>query len=185
MEVDNENILSDEQLIAGCIADDKKCQELLYRKYADKMYGVCLTYVNDEDSACDILHDGFLKVFRGIHTFQHQGSFEGWIRKIIVNTALELHRRKNREKEVFELYQTYIEPKIDGILDKINTADIIKLVNQLPSKAAMVLKLYSIEGYSHKEIAGMMEITEGTSKSQLNRARFLLKEAMHQQNGRE
>lgn len=183
MGIESKDTFSDEQLIEGCVADDRKCQELLYRKYADKMYSVCLIYAEDEDEANDVLHDGFLKVFRSIHTFQFQGSFEGWVRRIIVNTALELCRKKKREKEILDDYGNFVEPKVDGILDKIAAADIIKLVNLLPAKAALVLKLYSIEGYSHKEIAEMMEISEGTSKSQLNRARFLLKEAITGQNG--
>lgn len=147
------------------------------------MFNVSLTYTDDEDEACDILQEGFIKVFRNIHSFKLDGSFEGWVRRIIVNTALEFYRKKKRQKEVLEVYENFIEPKIDGILEKINMDYLIGLVNQLPSKAQMVLKLYAIEGYSHKEIAEQMEITEGTSKSQLNRARFLLKEAISKQNG--
>ncbi len=156
---------------------------MLYRKFADKMYNVSLTYTHDEDEACDILQEGFIKVFRNLQTFQSQGSLEGWIRKIIVNTALEFYRKKKREQENLDNYEIFAETNIDGILDKINSEDIIKLVNQLPAKAAMVLKLFAIEGYNHKEIAEIMEISEGTSKSQLNRARFLFKEAISKHNG--
>lgn len=156
---------------------------MLYRKFADKMYNISMTYTDDEDEASDILQEGFIKVFRNIHTFGSQGSLEGWVRKIIVNTALEFYRKKKREKKVLENYTNFIEPKIDDILETINADHIIKLVNQLPAKAQMVLKLYAIEGYSHREIGDMMEITEGTSKSQLNRARFLLKDAISKQNG--
>lgn len=156
---------------------------MLYRKFADKMYNVCLTYVKDEDEACDILQEGFIKVFRNLHTFSFKGSLEGWVRKIIVNTALEFYRKKKREQEVLDLYEYYVAPRIDDILEKINAEHIIKLVNQLPEKAQMVLKLYAIEGYDHKEIAEQMGIALGTSKSQLNRARFLLKEAISKQNG--
>ncbi|MDP3556235.1 MAG: RNA polymerase sigma factor [Bacteroidota bacterium] len=156
---------------------------MLYRKFADKMYNVSLTYAKDDDEANDIMQEGFIKVFRNLHTFHFENSLEGWVRKIIVNTSLEFYRKKKREKEVLEEYEYFTEPKIDGILETINAQHIISLVNQLPSKAAMVLKLYAIEGYSHKEIGAMMEVTEGTSKSQLNRARFLLKEAISKQNG--
>lgn len=147
------------------------------------MYNVSLTYTNDEDEACDILQEGFIKVFRNLQTFQFQGSLEGWIRKIVVNTALEFYRKKKREQENLDNYEIFADTNIDGVLDKINSEDIIKLVNQLPSKAAMVLKLFAIEGYNHKEIAIIMEISEGTSKSQLNRARFLFKEAISKYNG--
>lgn len=177
------HIYSEEQLIAGCIADDRDCQEFLYRKFADKMYNISLTYTDDEDEACDILQEGFIKVFRNIQTFNSEGSLEGWIRRIIVNTALEFYRKKKREKEVMEAYENFIECRIDGILEKINTDYLIRLVNRLPMKAQLVLKLYAIEGFSHKEIAEQMEISEGTSKSQLNRARFLLKEAISRHDG--
>lgn len=183
MELKNKHNFFERELIEGCIAGDKQCQELLYRTFADKMYNVSFIYTNDEDEACDILQDGFIKVFRYLGTFHFQGSLEGWIRRIIVNTAIESYRKKKREKEFIESYDNYADPQTEGILEKINADDIIKLVNQLPFKAAMVLKLYAIEGYSHKEIAEMMDISEGTSKSQLNRARFLFKEAIVKQNG--
>ncbi|MEO6301726.1 MAG: RNA polymerase sigma factor [Bacteroidia bacterium] len=176
-------MISEKDLIAECIDGNRKYQEILYRKFADKMYNVSLTYTDDQDEACDILQEGFIKVFRNLHTFHFEGSFEGWIRKIIVNTALEFYRKKKREKEFLEEYENTIIPNIDNIIEKINAEDVIKLVNQLPSKAAMVLKLFAIEGYNHKEISEIMEISEGTSKSQLNRARFLFKEAMIKQNG--
>jgi len=175
--------ISDEKLILGCTAGDRQYQEFLYRKFADKMYNVSFIYTDDEDEACDILQEGFIKVFRKLDTFRFQGSLEGWIRRIIVNTALEFYRRKKTDKEFFDAYENFVDPKIDGVLEKINADDIIKLVNQLPSKAALVLKLYAIEGYNHKEIAEIMDISEGTSKSQLNRARFLFKEAILKQNG--
>ncbi len=176
-------MIPEQELIQKCIAGNRKCQEILYRKFADKMYNVSLTYTDDQEEACDILQEGFIKVFRNLHSFNFEGSFEGWIRRIIVNTALEFYRKKKREQEFLDEYENVVEPNIDNILEKINAEDVIKLVNQLPSKAAMVLKLFAIEGYNHKEIAEIMEISEGTSKSQLNRARFLFKEAMIKQNG--
>lgn len=176
-------LLSEEQLIAGCIADDRRCQEMLYRKFADKMYNVAMTYAKDEDEACDIQQEGFIRVFRNIHTFSSEGALEGWVRKIIVNTALEFYRKKKREKEVLEIHSNFIDLRIDSILEKLNADYLIELVNRLPTKAQMVLKLYAIEGYGHKEIAELMGISEGTSKSQLNRGRFLLKESMSKQNG--
>ncbi len=183
MNEENKHIISEAELIARCLAGERKCQEILYRRFADKMYNVSLTYTNDEDEACDILQEGFIKVFRNLERFSFEGSFEGWIRRIIVNTALEFYRKKKREKEVMEEYENISVPNMDTILEKMNAEDVIKMVNLLPSKAAMVLKLFAIEGYNHKEIAEIMEITEGTSKSQLNRARFLFKEAMIKRNG--
>ena len=170
--------ITEKELVEGCVAYNKRYQEMLYRKYADKMYNVSLTYTESEDDACDILQDGFITIFRNIHKFNFDGSLEGWIRKIIVNTALQLYRKRKREKEVFEDFGRVVESKIEGILEKINASEIMQLVNDLPAKAAMVLKLYAIEGYSHKEIADFMGVTEGTTKSQLNRARGLLKEVI-------
>ncbi|PCH87277.1 MAG: RNA polymerase subunit sigma-24 [Flavobacteriales bacterium] len=177
------NNITEKDLVEGCIADKRQYQETLYKEYADKMFTVSLTYTDDEDEACDILQEGFIKVFRNLHKFNFEGSFEGWIRKIIVNTALEHYRKRVREEENLSVYETHIEPQIEGILDTINANELIKLVNELPSKAAMVLKLYAIEGYGHKEIAEQMGVTVGTSKSQLNRARFLLKQSMSKTHG--
>ncbi len=175
--------ISEKELVERCIANDRKYQEVLYRKYADKMYNICLMYADDDASASDILQDGFIKVFRNLKKFNFQGSFEGWIRRIIVNTALEQFRKKKRETEFLDTYGEHSTNIIDEILEKINAKEIINLVNDLPAKASMVLKLYAIEGYKHNEIADLMGISEGTSKSQLNRARHLLKESIDKLNG--
>lgn len=171
-------LMTDNELIERCIAKERQYQEVLYRKYADKMFNVCLTYTKDEDEACDVLQDGFVKVFGSLQSYTFNGSFEGWIRKIMVNTALANFQKKKKESESLSLYKTYVEPAVDTIMETINAEAVIALVNELPEKAGLVLKLYAIEGYDHKEIADLMGISVGTSKSQLNRARTLLKEAM-------
>ena len=173
-----ENI-SEKELIEFCIADKRQYQEILYRKYADKMYTVCLTYSDRDDDASDILQESFIKLFRNLHKFKFDGSFEGWLRRIVVNTALEHYRKRVRIKEKLKVYETYIEPSTDNVLAKINAKQLIQLVNELPKKAAMILKLYAIEGFKHKEISELLRISIGTSKSQLNRARFLLKESLN------
>lgn len=170
--------MSDKELIERCIANERQYQEVLYRKYADKMFNVCLTYTKDEDEACDVLQDGFIRVFGSLSSFTNNGSFEGWVRKIMVNTAITHYRKKRRETENLSLYKNYIEPAVDNILDSFNSDAIIEMVTSLPEKAGLVLKLYAVEGYNHQEIADLMGISVGTSKSQLNRARFLLKESM-------
>ena len=171
-------LISEKELIERCIAGERPHQEMLYRKYADKMFSVCLTYTKDEDEACDVLQDAFIKAFASLKSYTFNGSFEGWIRKIVVNTALSQYQKKRRETESLSLYKTYVEPAVNTILDGINTDAVIDLVNKLPEKAGLVLKLYAIEGYDHKEISELMNISVGTSKSQLNRARGLLHEAM-------
>lgn len=174
---------SDQELIAGCLKDKRDFQEALYRRFADKMYRVAWTYTKDEDEACDVLQDGFINVFRNLKKFKNQGSLEGWIRRIIVNKALEHYRSKKRKEEVLREYHQDQNFEIESLLSQINADEIIHQVNSLPEKAAMVLKLYAIEGYAHAEIADMMGISEGTSKSQLNRARGLLKEKLAKLNG--
>jgi len=176
-----ENI-SEKELIKFCIADKRQYQEMLYRKYADKMYTICLTYSDRDDDAADVLQESFIKLFKNLHKFKFNGSFEGWLRRIVVNTALEHYRKRVRIKENLTVYETYIEPSVDNILETINAKELVRLVNELPKKAAMILKLYAIEGFKHKEISEQLGITIGTSKSQLNRARFLLKESLNKLN---
>lgn len=172
--------ISEEELIKGCLQDKRDYQEALYRKYADHMYGVVMTYAKDSEDAADILQESFIHVFRKMDTFRFESPFGGWVRRIVVNKCIEHYRKKVRKREV-EVAQTDTpsEPvRLDGILERINAHEIVRLVNDLPAKAAMVLKLYAIEGYKHNEIATMLEISEGTSKSQLNRAKSLLKEKL-------
>lgn len=164
-------------IIERCIKHDRESQELLYRRYADKMYNVAMTYASDEGEASDILQDGFIKVFRNLKKYKVEGSFEGWVRRIMVNTALEYKRKSARYNEVIEdasFESDTLHTGFSNILDELGVAEIIKAVNDLPSKACLVMKLYAIEGYSHKEIAEELGISQGTSKSQLNRARAML-----------
>jgi len=175
--------ISDEELVEGCLQDNRSFQEALYRKYADQMYSVVMMYAKDSDDAADILQESFINVFRKLHDFRFESPLGAWIRRIAVNKALEHFRKKQRKKGLIEELSYEETPKIDGILERINASEIVRLVNDLPSKAAAILKLYAIEGYKHNEIAEMLDISEGTSKSQLNRARVLLKEKLAQING--
>ncbi len=172
-------LYSDSELVQGCKNNDRKYQELLYRKYAKKMYGICLGYAAERSMAQDILQDGFIKVFKKIDTFREQGSLEGWIRRIITNTALDYMRQKTRTFDFIDENKEVEEEQLDNsILEKINSDGIFRIIQQLPHGARTVFNLYAIEGYSHKEIADKLEITEGTSKSQFKRARSLLKELL-------
>ncbi|CAA6828826.1 MAG: RNA polymerase subunit sigma-24 [uncultured Aureispira sp.] len=177
--------ISEKQLVERCIANERQYQEILYRKYADQMYSVCLSYNKDEDVACDILQDSFIKVFRKLEQFNFESSLKGWIRRIIINTALDQYRKQKRHEEKLESYtQVVVSATIGNVLDQIDAQDLIALVNELPSRAALVLKLYAVEGYNHKEIAEKLAISEGTSKSQLHRARALLKQLLSKNNER-
>ena len=175
--------ISEQELVTNCIAGHRQSQELLYRKYADQMYTVCLSYCKDEDEACDILQEGFIKIFRKIDQYKKENSLRAWIRRVMVNTALDHYRKQKRHEAKIESYYQITESvsKVsNNVLEQISLKELIKLVNELPTKAAMVLKLYAIEGYAHKEIAAKLNISEGTSKSQLHRARGLLKQLLSQ-----
>lgn len=170
-------------LIHRCLLHDRAAQELLYRSHADEMYNVALLYTENDDDACDVLQDAFIKVFRRLDSFKSDCPLRHWIRRIVVNTALDLYRKKKREREHETEYQQTAVYEVDDIVSSLNATDIVRFVERLPSKAAMVLKLYILEGYPHKDIAEMLQISEGTSKSQLNRARNLLKEMIVQHGG--
>lgn len=173
--------ISEQELVLGCTKFDRKYQEKLYRRFADKMYQVCLNYTSDEDVAADILQDAFIIIFKKIHQFKFDGSLEGWVRRIIVNSALGYLRKIKSEQLKKENFNVYYDEVEGNVLDDIAAKDLIKLVNNLPIGAQMVLKLFAIEGYNHKEISILLNISQGTSKSQLNRARSLLKEAITKQ----
>ena len=139
------------------------------------MYGVCLRYVANTDDANDILQEGFIKVYKNLDKFRREGSFEGWVRRIFVNTAIEQFRKKVKLYNVDEVQENTLEDKELTALDLLATKDIINIVNELSPGYKAVFKLHVIEGFSHKEIAEVLGITEGTSKSQLARAKGVLK----------
>lgn len=151
-----------------------KAQTALYEKYASKMLGICMRYLGDKMEAEDVMIEGFMKIFDKINQFNYQGSFEGWIRRIMVNEALmKLRTKKVVELELEEIkYQE--EPT--GVFNNLNADDLLKLINELPIGYRTVFNLYAIEGYNHNEIGQMLGISEGTSKSQLSRARAILQE---------
>ena len=151
-------------------------QEELYRRFSPKMYAVCLRYASNTEEAQDILQEGFIKVFRKLESFRGDGSFEGWVRRIFVNTAIEQFRRRRYLQPVTEKEEKTIEGKNVSALDGLAEKDILALVQQLSPGYRTVFNMYVIEGYSHKEIGEMLGISEGTSKSQLSRAKVILQE---------
>lgn len=175
--------ITDSDLIKGCLENDRRMQQELYNRFAPKMYGVCLRYTGNGDDAQDVLQDGFVKVFRKLDSFRSEGSFEGWIRRVFVNTAIEHFRRKHYMQPVTEREENTLESKTLTALDGLSEKDILKLVQQLAPGYRAVFNLYVVEGYSHKEIAEMLDITEGTSKSQLSRAKVILQDMIKQHTG--
>jgi RNA polymerase sigma-70 factor (ECF subfamily) len=166
--------MNDSDLIKGSIEGDPKMQEALYQKYAPKMYAVCLRYAGNNDDAQDLLQEGFIKVFRNLEKYRHEGSFEGWVRRIFVNTSIEQYRRKVHLNSISEQEERGIEDASVSVLDQLAERDIVQLVQELSPGYRAVFNLYVIEGYSHKEIAELLSISEGTSKSQLARAKSIL-----------
>ena len=165
---------SDEQIIAGCRAGDRKYQKLLYQRFASKMFTVCMRYAAESNSAQDLLQEGFVKIFKNIEKFRGEGSFEGWIRRIFVNTCLEFVRKKANMYVVQDTETVKVEYHDENALQKLMKEDLMEMIQSLSTGYRTIFNLYVIEGYSHKEIAELLNVTEGTSKSQLARARYLL-----------
>ena len=175
---ESNHTLSESDLIQGCLDGNRQMQEILYKKFSSKMYSVCLRYSGNIEDANDLLQEGFIKIFRNLEKFRGDGSFEGWIRRIFVNTSIEHFRKKVKLYNVTEVQENTIEDVELNILDSMAEKDIIFLVNELAPGYKAVFNMHVIEGYSHKEIADIRGITEGTSKSQLARAKGVLKKSL-------
>ncbi|MCK3684642.1 sigma-70 family RNA polymerase sigma factor [Maribellus sp. YY47] len=163
------------QIIAECASGKMRAQEKLYRMFASKMFAVCLRYSRDNSEAEDNLQEGFIKVFSSIKNFRHEGSFEGWVRRIMVNVSLEKFRKQQTMYPVEDVSIYENQQYADEIMDDISAQELLGLIRELPPRYRMVFNLYVIEGMSHDEISREMKITVGTSKSNLARARDILK----------
>lgn len=172
-----------DSLLDGCKKGDRKAQEGLYKALAPKMMGVCVRYAKDTFEAEDILQMGFVKVFQKISEFREEGSFEGWIRRIMVNTAIESYRKNLRSLNIVDIEEVYDLPQSTFDMNKLELDDLMKLIQELSNGYRMVFNMYVIEGYSHKEIAKELGISEGASKSQLSRARAILKDKIIKMEG--
>ncbi len=172
-----------DDLLEGCKRGERKAQELLYKTLSSRMLGVCIRYAKDRFEAEDMLQMGFVKVFHKVSEFRSEGSFEGWIRRVMVNTAIETYRKNQRMLNVVDIEEVYDAPQSTFDMCGLETKDLLKLINQLSTGYRLVFNMYVIEGYSHKEIADQLGITEGASKSQLSRARAILKEKIVKMGG--
>jgi len=175
--------MNDEEMLAGCQANKENAQRHLFERYVKIMTGVCLRYVDSYEEAQDVVQNGFIKVFKKINTFSSKGSLEGWIRKIMVNSSLDYLRKIKHER--FHLSVDDVDYRLKEnqlIVDSLQAEDLLKVIQTLPTGYRTVFNMYAIEGYSHKEIAEELDISENTSKSQYSRARSLLKKKLEQQN---
>ena len=168
--------MTEQDLIKGCIKQDRKCQEELFRRFAGKMLVVCMRYARHQMEAEDMLQDAFIKVFTHIERYEGKGSFEGWIRKIVVNTALKHIDRKSFTQEQIGVEQDYDAAVDPDVFSHLGERELLKMVADLPEGYRVVFNLYAIEGYSHKEIAELLDIGESTSRSQLVKARKMLQD---------
>jgi RNA polymerase sigma factor (sigma-70 family) len=166
--------VTENDIIQGCIKENRLCQRELFNRYAGKMMTVCLRYARHRMEAEDLLQDAFIKVYDNISRFEGKGSFEGWIRRIVVNTALKNASRHSFQKENIGTENVIETGEDPSVFSKLTEDEILKLVQQLPDGYRYVFNLYCIEGYSHKEIADSLNIEESTSRSQLVKARNML-----------
>jgi RNA polymerase sigma-70 factor (ECF subfamily) len=166
--------LSLEQLIAYCKKGDRKAQAQLYRKYVSILFGICLKYSRNKTEAEDNLHDSFMTIFDKIGQYSGKGSFEGWMKRITVNTVLQKYRKEEYLNVVSENTQEEIE--VDSAFADINLQTLLQFIQELPNKYRLTFNLYVLDGYSHKEISEKLGTSTGTSKSNLARARMILKE---------
>jgi len=174
-----------DELVKRCKANERKAQEMLYKQFASKMLGVCLRYATDRMEAEDMLQNGFIKVFNKIADYRGEGSFEGWMRRIMVHSSIEYYRKYHKMVQLVDIEDAAGHTSVDAQATSTLAAnELMALIQQLAPGYRIVFNLYAIEGFSHREIAEITGISEGASKSQLSRARSVLKEQIVKMEGK-
>lgn len=175
---------SEVELVHRCLNKEAKAQTEFYQRFASKMYGVCLRFAKNQMEADDMLQEGFIKVFSNLQTFRNEGSLEGWIRRTIVNTAINIYKKNIKYQKDIEIDKADVFQNEDpGAIDHLGVAELLKLIAALPTGYRMVFNLNVMEGYTHKEISKLLDISENTSKSQLSRARQTLQKKIAERSG--
>jgi len=175
--------MTEEAILQGCLKNHAAAQRELYNRFSPKMLAVCYRFAHNREDAEDMLQEGFIKVFLQVRTFQSKGSFEGWIRRIIVHTCINHLKKNKRFHESVDLIQAgALQIREESIPSIVQAKQIIECIRLLPLGYRTVLNLYAIEGYSHKEISRMMDIEESTSRSQYTRARQMLEDILLKRN---
>jgi len=167
-------------IIKGCVKGETEAQGALFKKYSKILFGVCLRYTKDHSAAEDVLHEGFIKIFLNIASYKNKGSFEGWMRRIMVNTALERYRKNFQMYPVSDVTELESKMNTNIIVSELSAQELLVLIKDLPPAYKMVFNLYAIDGYSHKEVGEILNISIGTSKSNLSRARKILQNKVRQ-----
>ncbi|MBK8499013.1 MAG: sigma-70 family RNA polymerase sigma factor [Flavobacteriales bacterium] len=174
--------MTERELVKGCLDGERRCQEMLYDRYARRMYAVCLRYARHEMEAEDIMQDAFIRVFERLKDFRMEGSLEGWVRRVMVHTAINHYRRKSFQQERFGLERLPEEPVEPDAIGRMGERELLGMVASLPEGYRMVFNLFAIEGYDHAEIADLLGCGESTSRSQLAKARRLLQVKINSKN---
>lgn len=172
-------MMSDEELVVRCVKKEAQAQEYLYKTFSGRMLGVCSRYTDSIEEAEDIMQEGFIKIFHKLETFKHNGSLEGWMKRIMINTALDYFRKNKNFRHSIDIETIeYTAETHSHVMESMGAKDLLKLIRTMPKGFRTVFNLYAIEGFAHKEIAEMLEITESTSKSQYSRARAYLQKLL-------
>jgi RNA polymerase sigma factor (sigma-70 family) len=169
---------ADKDLIEGCKKHDRHAQRFLYEHFSGKMFGLCCRYIKDKMEAEDVLVTSFTKIFDRIEQFKGEGSFEGWIRRIVVNESLSYLRKNKSMYLETDIEAAHREPDYASLENQLEAEDLLKMISALPTGYRIVFNMYAVDGYSHKEIAEQLGISENTSKSQLSRARVALQKVL-------
>jgi len=169
---------AEKELILHCLKQDIAAQNQFYRKFASKMFGLCLRYAGNTMEAEDILQEGFLRVFRNLQHFRFEGSLEGWVRRIMVNAAINYHKKNLKYIGEVELNDNLPATISEDALSKLSKEDLLRVIHSLPVGYRTVFNLYVIEGYSHREIGTLLGVSESTSKTQFMRAKIAIKEIL-------
>ncbi len=171
--------MTEEAIFQGCLKNQATAQRELYNRYSPKMLAVCYRFAHKREDAEDMMQEGFIKVFSQMHTFQNKGAFEGWIRRIMVHTCINNLKKNKRFNESVDIaYANSIQVREESVPSIVQAKQVVECIRLLPIGYRTVLNLYAIEGYSHKEIADMLDIEESTSRSQYTRAKQMLEEIL-------
>jgi RNA polymerase sigma-70 factor (ECF subfamily) len=175
--------MTEEQMLAGSINNNASAQEVLYNRFSPRMLGVCYRFAKNREDAEDMLQEGFIKVFTQLHQYRNEGALEGWIRRIIVHTCINILKKNKKFSESVDIiHASSIHVKEDMIPSIMQAKQVVECIRLLPMGYRTVLNLYAIEGYSHKEIGFMLDIEESTSRSQYTRAKAMLEDILVKKN---
>lgn len=171
--------MTEDAILQGCLKNQAAAQRELYNRYSPKMLAVCYRFAHNREDAEDMLQEGFIKVFSQMHTFLNKGAFEGWIRRIIVHTCINNLKKNKRFNESLDIVHAHgVQIREESVPSIVQAKQIVECIRMLPIGYRTVLNLYAIEGYSHREIADMLDIEESTSRSQYTRAKQMLEEIL-------